>query len=106
MKNKTVISYACALYFNVNTVHIAGLICTHLKEKKKICWSVITSAHFENLCPFFFKMFSHVVASPAYIRIIFIKCFTVVKHKPDIYGKGFKIRVPATVKRMPFWNIK
>lgn len=36
LKEKTVTSYACALHFHGNTVHIAGLISPHLmKEKKK-----------------------------------------------------------------------
>lgn len=51
------------------------------EKKEKI---IITSAHFESICPLFFKILSHTVASSAYIRIIFIKCFTVVKNKPDI----------------------
>lgn len=81
LRKKTVISYACALHFYVNIVHIAGLICPYLRKNIGV---LITSAHFENLCPFFFKIFPHVVASPAYVRIIFIKSFTVVKNKSDI----------------------
>lgn len=29
------ISYVCAFYFHVNTVHIAGLISPHLMKKKR-----------------------------------------------------------------------
>lgn len=84
--------YICALHIYVNSVHIAGLICPCLKGKKKR--EIITSAHFESICPLFFKTLSHTVASSAYVRIIFIKCFTVVKHKPDIQSKGLRARIP------------
>lgn len=80
----------------------------HLCKYSSHCWShlslfkrkkreiIITSAHFENICPLFFKILPHTVASSAYIRIIFIKCFTVVKNKPDIYSKGFKVWILST----------
>lgn len=92
---------------------------TYFKEKKSLymclahlckfsshCWShlslfkrkkkreIITSAHFESICPLFFKILPHTVASSAYVRIIFIKCFTVVKHKPDIQSKVLRARIP------------
>lgn len=62
------------------------------KRKKKI---ILTSAHFESICPLFFKILPHTVASSAYVRIIFIEGFTVVKNKPDIYGEGLQVGVPG-----------
>lgn len=106
VKEKT--RYVCALHFHVNTVHIAGLISPHFKEgkeKKRKKRVLVASAHFENLCPFFFKILPHVMASPAYVRIVFIESFTVVKNKPDIQRKCFKIRVPKKKKKVnDFWN--
>lgn len=69
------------------------------KEKKRKKSVLEASAHFENLCPFFFKILPHVVAGPTYVRIIFIESFTVVKNKPDIQRKCFKIRVPERRKK-------
>lgn len=102
------IHYVCALHFHENTVHIAGLISPHSKEGKKKQRKkrvLVASAHFENLCPFFFKILPHVMASPAYVRIVLIESFTVVKNKPDIQRKCFKIRVPKKKKEVnDFWN--
>lgn len=72
----------CALHICVNAVHIAGLVCPCLKGKEEK--EITTSAHFEGICPLFFKVLSHTVASSAYVGVIFVKCFTVVKHQPDI----------------------
>ena len=58
--------------------------CLSLFKRKKEKKEITTSAHFEGICPLFFKVFSHTVASSAYVRVIFIKCFTVVKNKPDV----------------------
>lgn len=55
-----------------------------LVEKEKEKKEITTSAHFEGICPLFFKVLSHPVASSANVGVIFIKCLTVVKHKPDI----------------------
>lgn len=71
----------CALHMYVTIFHIAGLVYPCLEGKIEI---ITISAHFESICPLFFKIIPHTVASSPYIRIIFIKCFTVVKNKPYI----------------------